>query len=245
MAEVSVFDPASNTLIIPTLQVGSTQYANARLLLPVVGQWSVVSVGTASFSATATGCATPSTGTPVAMSISPASIEAGPGETVVFGIGGGTPPYRAISARSNVATVIKIEQDICSASAAVYLLAQGVGSSDIIVYDNAGNKVAATVKQAGKAVVPFAVSPIGVTAVAGESVRINIVGGWPPYRVSSSRAFVAWADSGSYNSDALWGDAPHAEATIRTRSPGAVTITVSDQGGSQQAVTITVLDKAS
>jgi len=53
MAEVSVFDANSNTLTIPTLRVGTTYYPNAILKLPPLGQWSVTSIGPASFSAPA------------------------------------------------------------------------------------------------------------------------------------------------------------------------------------------------
>jgi len=241
MADVAVFNSGASTLTIPTLQIGTTYYSDTKLLLPPSGQWSVVSVGTASSVSTAsTPAALSCTASTIALSISPAAINAGPGEQVRFGIGGGKPPYLVISSRPTVATPVGSILQSCEYYAQALFNANSVGESEIIVYDALGNTASAKVNQSGLPVNAFSISPTSVTARTGETIKINIVGGWPPYQVSSSRSFVAWTESGTYNSVSPPGSADSAEATIHTRSQGVATITVSDAGGGQLSVTVTV-----
>lgn len=242
IADVAVFNSSANTLAIPTLQIGATYYSDTKLLLPPNGQWSVVSIGTAGTASTAsaTTAALNCSASATALSISPSTIEAGPNEQLNFGIGGGTPPYQVTSSRSAVATVSGSLPQSCTPYAEAHVNTRSVGSSEIIVYDMAGNKASATIKQSGLPVNAFAISPTSVSAATGESIKINIVGGWPPYQVSSSRSFVAWVESGTYNSTSSPGNAYRAEATIHTRSKGTATITVSDAGGGQLSVTVNV-----
>lgn len=249
MAEVSVFDANSNTLTIPSLRVGTTYYSNAILKLPPIGQWSVTSIGPASFSAPAGTALVVTTTTPVAatpavaLSVSPTSVEAGPGEFVTISVSGGTPPYSADSSRGSVAIIGNIEYS-SAASARVNIYVSAIGSSNITITDSKGNTVVASVKQNGLPTHALAVVPTSVSAVSGETIKINIVGGWPPYLVSSSRNFVAWPESGLYDSNAPAGSAFRADVSIHARSPGTATITVSDQGGGLQSVSVTVLSSA-
>lgn len=242
MADVAVFNSSASTLTIPTLQIGTTYYSDTKLLLPPSGQWSVVSVGASSSvsTASATPAALNCTASTAAVTISPAIINAGPGEQVRFGVGGGKPPYLVISSRPSVATPIGSISQSCDYYAQALFTANSIGESEIVVYDALGNKASAKVNQSGIAVNTFSISPTSVTARTGETIKINIVGGWPPYQVSSSRSFVAWTESGTYNSVSPSGNAPSAEATIHTRSQGVATITVSDAGGGQLSVAVTV-----
>ncbi len=242
MADVPTFNSNTSTLTIPTLQIGATYYSDTKLLLPPNGQWSVASIGTASTvnTASATTAALNCSASATALSISPATIEAGPNEQINFGIGGGRPPYQVTSSRSTVATISGSIPQSCTPYAEAHINTHGVGSSEIIVYDMAGNKASATIKQSGLPVNAFAISPTSVSAATGETIKINIVGGWPPYQVSSSRSFVAWVESGTYNSASSPGNAYRAEATIHTRSKGTATITVSDAGGGQLSVAVNV-----
>lgn len=242
MADVAVFNSSASTLTIPTLQIGTTYYSDTKLLLPPGGQWSVVSVGPSSTvsTASATPAALSCTASTTAVSISPAAIKAGPGEQIRFGIGGGKPPYLVISSRPSVATPIGSIPQSCEYFAQALFNANSVGESDIIVYDALGNMASAKVNQTGLPVNTFAISPTNVTARTGETIKINIVGGWPPYQVSSSRSFVAWTESGTYNSVSPPGSAAGAEATIHTRSQGTATITVTDAGGGQLSVAVSV-----
>lgn len=245
LADVSVFNSATNTLTIPTLQIGTTYYSDTQLLLPPSGQWSVLSIGASSTTSTGSTASNATaalncTAATATVSISPTSIKSGPSEHIYFGIGGGKPPYLVVSSRSSVATLVGSIPQSCDYYAQAHFFTQSVGETDIIVYDAAGNMASAKLNQSGVAVNTFSISPTNVSANTGETIKINIVGGWPPYQVSSSRSFVAWTESGTYNSTASAGNAPSAEATIHTRSKGTATITVSDAGGGQLSVTVIV-----
>lgn len=180
-------------------------------------------------------------GTRSPFAISPATITASAHESLTLAVGGGTPPYSIISTRSTIATASLVPgANRCQATATISTLA--AGTVMIIATDGVGKQVTAsiTVTVNDVKITPFAVSPATVTTRMGEPIMINIVGGKPPYRVSSSREFVAYPDSGTYNSTTPSSDAPRAEAMLRTNSSGDATITVSDADGSQKTVAVTV-----
>lgn len=173
--------------------------------------------------------------------ISPAAITASANESLTLAVGGGTPPYSIISTRSTIATAtLSPGANRCQATATISTLT--AGAVMIIATDGVGKQVSATITVTVNDVkiTPFAVSPATVTTRMGEPIMINIVGGKPPYRVSSSREFVANPDSGTYYSTTPSSDAPQAEAVLRTHSSGDATITISDADGSQKTVTVTV-----
>lgn len=180
-------------------------------------------------------------GTRSPFSISPATITAGANESLTLAVGGGTPPYSIISTRSTIATAKLLPgANRCQATATISTLT--AGTVIVIATDGVGKQVSATITVTVNDVkiTPFTVSPATVTTRMGEPIMINIVGGKPPYRVSSSRELVANPDSGTYYSSTPSIDAPQAEALLRTHSSGDATITISDADGSQKTVAVTV-----
>jgi len=265
--DTAVFDLNTQVLTVPSLRVGPRLYSTTQVALPADGQWAAVSIGAERAATTSntlsqgacwdippgTTCSqydsaqkctsyTTTQGTKTPLVVSPTTIAANTHEPLTLAIGGGTPPYNVTSSRNAVASVGSVEQsnNPCQASANISTLV--AGEAIITVTDSAGKQVSATLTVSDIQVPPFAVSPTTVTTRMGEPITLNIVGGKPPYRVSSSREFVAYPDSGTYNSTTPSGYAPQAEAMVRTRNSGVATITVSDANGNQKTVAVTVSD---
>lgn len=166
------------------------------------------------------------------LSISPTSIVARTSELLTLFIGGGAPPYSVVSSRNVIAGVspVSISANPCHASVTVSTLT--VGTVNIVATDTRGALASTTITVTEGT---FAISPTTASVRAGAPIKISIVGGRPPYQVSSSYNFVAHPDKGTYESSS-----PNVEATIRTRSPGTATITVSEADGHQATVAVTV-----
>ena len=175
-------------------------------------------------------------------SMSPATITAKISEQLTLALGGGTPPYSVISSRNGIASVGPIVAGTNPCQASVVVSALATGTVQLIAVDSLGERVSTniTVSIDDVQISPFTVSPTTVTAGVGEAIRVNIVGGKPPYHLSSSRDFVAGPDSGTYSPVTTPGNVPQAEAVIQTHNPGTATITLSDESGKQATVTVTV-----
>jgi hypothetical protein len=143
-------------------------------------------------------------------------------------IGGGAPPYSVVSSRNAIAGVSPVSTSANPCHASVTVSTLTVGTVNIIATDTRGALVSTAITVAEGT---FAISPTTATVRAGAPIKISIIGGRPPYHLSSSYNFVAYPDNDTHDSG---------DATIRTRSPGAATVTVSDSNGSQAAVSITV-----
>ncbi|MFA7241511.1 MAG: hypothetical protein WC091_15470 [Sulfuricellaceae bacterium] len=159
------------------------------------------------------------------------------GEPITLNIVGGKPPYRVSSSREFVAypdsgTYNSTTPSGYAPQAEAMVRTRNSGVATITVSDANGNQktVAVTVSD-----LQFGVSPTAATARSGEPIKITIAGGRPPYLLSTSNSFIAYPDSGIYETAMTW-----VEATIRTRSPGATIITINDADGHQTAVAITV-----
>lgn len=174
---------------------------------------------------------------PTILSVSPTIITANINEALTLSIGGGTPPYNITSSRSAIASVSPIAQSANRCQTSAIVSTHAAGTVQLTAMDGGGAlaTVMITVTVNDVPITPFAISPAAITARAGESIKVSIVGGRPPYQVSSSNNFVAYPDKGTYETTA-----PRAEATLRTRSPGTATITVSEADGNQAIVTVTV-----
>lgn len=218
-----VFDPATNTLSIPSLQIGSRYYDNAQLLLSPGGQWSVLSLGASRATATDTATATGATSTVTTLSISPTAIDAEVGEEISVAAGGGTPPYSFVAARSILGQSFK------SGNVAKFV-AYGVGSSDVVVTDAAGNQVTAKVTVTSK----LWVTPTTVGGVVGEQLTIYFGNGVPPYRVGTSNSTIAKAGEVTMHAP-LQGS-----VTIYTYRAGTATIMVHDDYGNLVSTALTV-----
>lgn len=216
-----VFDPATNVLTIPNLQIGTSAYENTRLLLSPGGQWSVLSLGTARATTTDTGSGTTTTAS--TLKVSPTSIDAEVGEEVAVTAAGGIPPYAFVAARSILAQSYK-------AGNVAKFVSYGVGASDIIITDAVGNQVTVRVTVTTKL---FA-TPTTLTGVVGEQLTIHFGNGVPPYRVGTTNSAIAKAGEVTYHAP-LQGS-----ATIYTYRAGTATIMVHDDYGNLVSTTLTV-----
>lgn len=168
------------------------------------------------------------------VTLSPATISASTYEPLSLAIGGGKPPYLVTSSRNTIANVGPVSQiGICQASVTISTLA--AGTAVITAMDTHGQQATATITITDVQITPFGISPSTIAVRAGATSKISIVGGRPPYQISSSNDFTAYPDKATHNTTT-----PYAEATIRTRSPGTATITVSEAGGGQASTLITV-----
>jgi hypothetical protein len=216
-----VFDPASNTLSIPTLQIGSAVYENARLLLSPNGQWSVLNMGSRAAATTSTINSTG--GVALTLTIAPTSIEAQVGEDVSVMVGGGIPPYTFYSSRSILAPISQFGN---RASFTTY----GVGKADVIITDSAGNQASVGVTITSK----LEAAPTTLSAVVGEQLTIHFINGVPPYTVGTSNATIAKAGEVTYHAPL------HGSATIYTYRAGNSSIMIHDAYGNMVSTTLTV-----
>ena len=217
MAGNDVYDPHTGILSIPSLQIGETFYANTRLQLSPSGQWSLIEVGAQADSA-------------VPLSIMPTSFSAGVGDQLTVSITGGTPPYYVVSSSSN-AFVSHVSQS--GGFAAATLLAARAGNAVVVVTDSAGHQVSSSLTISGS--VPPSVSPSSAAVRTGMGVTIFIAGGWPPYSVSSSNAYVARVDNVTWSNRSV----ASAVASLYTIGEGSATILISDSIGAMTSMTIT------
>ncbi len=220
-----VFDPATNTLSIPSLQIGTSNYENARLLLNPGGQWSVLSLGASR--ATDTGTTTSgTTTTAVALKLSSTAIGADLGEEISVMASGGTPPYSFLSTHSSLALSFK------SGSTARFI-PYGVGKVDIVVSDAAGNSATCTVTAKSGLTMGIADGST-LSAVAGEQLTVHFTNGVPPYTVGTSNSAIAKAGEVTMHSGLM------GSVTIYTFRAGTATIMVHDDLGNLKSVGLTV-----
>ncbi len=216
--QADVFDPATNTLSIPTLQIGSTIFENARLLLIPNGQWSVQSLGTVRVDTSTTTTTTAST-----LTILPAAINAKVGENITVTAGGGTPPYTFSASNSNLGFLYK------SGNTAVFAV-YGIGSATIVVTDSAGKQATTGTTVASSLVVV----PTTISGVVGDQLTIHFGNGAPPYTVGTSNSTIAKAGEVTYHT-------PNSgSVTIYTYRAGSASIFVQDSYGNLQGITLTV-----
>lgn len=219
-----VFDPKSNVLSIPSLQIGSTIYENARLLLNPSGQWNVLSLGSQRADATSSSTTTSATTTTTsALKVTPSTIEVMSGEDIRVVATGGTPPYKFSPSRSIIA---QVSQTGSIAVFAVY----GVGSVDITVSDAAGNVTTCTVKITSD----LQMNQTSISGVVGEQLTVFFSNGVPPYTVGTSNSSIATAGEVTYHAP-LQGS-----ATIYTYRAGTATIVVHDAFGNLKSTALTV-----
>ncbi|MBS4097035.1 MAG: hypothetical protein KGZ83_09405 [Sulfuricella sp.] len=224
-AVADVFDPSTNILTIPNLQIGSETYQNSSVLLSPSGQWRVLRVGntTADTSTSSSTSSTTSSTTTPALQINPTKFTATVGSDVTVVASGGTPPYTFTSSSSNMALVSR------TGSQATFLV-YGIGDTSIIVTDSAGNLATATPTMNSL----MAVGPDKQTAVVGEQVTVTFVNGVPPYTVGTSNSTIAKAGEVTMHAGS------RGTVTIYTFRPGPVTIMVHDSLGQMQYSALTV-----
>lgn len=113
----------------------------------------------------------------------PAALSVGQKSTTTFLIGGGTPPYSVVTNNSSAAvasvngTILTITSFAPSTT--------GAGNVAIVTVRDANGKTATPIA-VSVTTLPFVLSSTDITAFVGMDIDINISGGTPPYRVSSS-----------------------------------------------------------
>lgn len=218
-----VFDPATNILSIPILQIGSSVFQNSRLLLDTNGRWYLMSLGGEVYGASLPSGATTTGVTAPTLTISPTAIEAQVGEDVSVMAGGGIPPYTFYSSRSILAPISQFGN---RASFSTF----GVGKADVIVTDSAGTQAVVSVTISSK----LDAAPTTLSGVVGEQLTIHFINGVPPYTVGTSNASIAKAGEVTYHAPL------HGSATIYTYRAGNASIMIHDAYGNMVATTLTV-----
>lgn len=147
------------------------------------------------------------------------SLNLVPYESRQFNIRGGVRPYTVSTSNANV-----VSAGVSGATVTVVGQAKG-GTATVRIMDAVGATLnVAVVVQ----VTDLAVTPSTVTGSVGTTDSLNIVGGLPPYKVSSS------------NTDAVSASASGSTVSLSLLAKGTSTITVTDSSGTSVAVTVTV-----
>ena len=152
----------------------------------------------------------------------PAAVTLQAGNTGVYTISGGAPPYRAVSSASSVATA-------SVAGDSLQVVANALGSATVEVYDSTS---AAPVQRTFTVVSTtafFSSAPVSVSMGTGTSRSFTVSGGVAPYFVSSSNSAVADA---SLSGGTL--------SIVAGSTNGAANIVMRDSGGSTLTVAVTV-----
>jgi hypothetical protein len=157
------------TLTITGVATGATQV----LVLDSLGNQVLIGVTTTGTTPSALFLATPST---VTLSIGAAAAS--------FAIGGGTPPYTALSSNAAMASASVVGSILSVAGV-------GLGSATVTVFDAAGAQAIVPVTVVSSTGVALTVSPSGASGSVGDVLNFVLHGGSPGYTLTSNNTNIA------------------------------------------------------
>lgn len=149
----------------------------------------------------------------------PASTTVGIGSTTVYRVGGGTPPYAAVSSNTAIASANLDGADLTVSGVAA-------GNASIELIDATGTRVALALAVTS---LPLVVSPNDATGVVNDLLVATVAGGTPPYRASVGNRDVATATMVSQS-----------QLEITLKQTGSTVVTVLDADGQTAPYSITV-----
>ena len=155
---------------------------------------------------------------PEIITLNPASLA---GQT--YKLGGGTPPYKAVSTNPTLVSVVVNGTDV------IFTALQIPGTADIIMTDSASPPTVLTAKVT-TGTIALAVNPSTTTMPVGATLRAVITGGTPPYRT-------VVLDNCSTNAKIVQGNI--LEATGSLACTGSA-ITVVDANNQSASLTLTI-----
>lgn len=163
-----------------------------------------------------------------ALAVSPGSGTGVAGGSLTFVVTGGQPGYAAVSNNASVATASMLGNQV-----RVNLIA--AGTTTVVITDNSGQAVTVTVTvTGGSAANELTITPsVGGTIAIGQTMKMMVSGGVPPYTVTSTNPAIGTVTGSPVGSSG-------GTFTFTPVSAGSVVLIISDNAGTIKTTTIGV-----
>jgi hypothetical protein len=157
----------------------------------------------------------------------PTTLSISPNSTLTFAIGGGTVPYAVATSNQQV-----VNASVAGAQLTLSAPAGATGTANVVITDASGGKITVVVTASSAATTTLSLSATSLTLPINIPGSVRIIGGAPPYTVTSG---IPSAVSASPSTLATAG-----EFTLTPLLVSTLDVTVVDSAGASAKVNVTV-----